>query len=260
MPLPRTTLAAASGAGFEAFGPSHLVMIAVFLAGVPAVIWLGRRVRDTPGERRTSRIFAVAVCAFTITMQVIDFLPGNFDLQTTLPLQLCDLAWMVLVWALWTRSVAPGALAFYWGLTLTTQAILTPWLQRDFPDPKFIGFWGMHLLIVWGAIYLAWGLGRRPGWRGFRFTVAVTLAWMVAVYGFNLAAGTNYGFVNHKPSDPSVLDYLGPWPGYLVAEIAIVAAVWALMTLLPGSPTPTSGRRKGSAAVGHAADRPRSGV
>ena len=87
----------------------------------------------------------------------------------------------------------------------------------------------MHYLIVWAAIYLTWGLGLVPGWRDYATTVATTAAWAVSVFVFNLAAGTNYGFLNRKP-EASILDYLGPWPAYVVVEIALVAGVWALMT------------------------------
>ena len=140
------------------------------------------------------------------------------------------MALIATVVALWTRLPLACALAYYWGLTLTTQALLTPWLNRDFPDPKYLAFWAMHLLIVWAAVYLTWGLRVRPSWRGYRFTVALTLVWMVAVYLINVAVGTNYGFVNAKPSTGSVLDVLPGWPWYVLIEIAVVAVVWAAMT------------------------------
>ena len=87
----------------------------------------------------------------------------------------------------------------------------------------------MHLLIVWAAIFLTWGLGLHPTWRDYGRTVAITAGWAVAVFCFNVAVGTNYGFLNRKP-ETSILDLLGPWPLYVVVEIALVAGVWALMT------------------------------
>ena len=218
-----------AAAGFETFGTSHLLMLAIFLVGIWPVVALGRRVRGTPDEMRVSRVFALLIPCFTIPLQVIDFLPGNYDLQTTLPLQLCDFAWIAAVAALWTHRRTPVALTYFWGLALTTQALITPALNRDFPDPKFIAYWGMHLLIVWAAIFLTWGIGLHPTWRDYWRTVAITAAWAVTVFGFNLALGTNYGFLNRKPGT-SVLDLLGPWPLYVVVEIALVAGVWALMT------------------------------
>jgi hypothetical integral membrane protein (TIGR02206 family) len=215
---------------FTTFSTSHWVMIALFLVGIPVAVALGRAVRDTGRELVVSRVFAVAIPCFTVPLQVIDFLPGNYSLQTTLPLQLCDLGWMAATVALWTRHRFFVALAYFWGLLLTTQALLTPALASPFPDPKFIAFWGMHYLIIWAAIYLVWGLGLSPAWRDYATTVAATLVWLVAVFTVNGVLGTNYGFVNRKPPRGSVLDYLGPWPTYVLVEILVIAIVWALMT------------------------------
>lgn len=219
------------GQPFDPYGTSHWIMLATFVAGVPLAVLLGRHVRHDPQRRQTvSRALAVAVLVLVIPLQALDFLPGRFDLDITLPLQLCDFAWMVAAYALWTQRPTAAAITYYWGLVLSSQALVTPSLSWGFPDPRFIAFWGLHLLIVWVAIYLPWGLCIRPTWHAYRVTVALTLIWLVGVFGFNLVAGTNYGYLNRPPSTASALDYLGPWPTYLAVEIAIVALVWALMT------------------------------
>jgi uncharacterized membrane protein YwaF len=89
-------------------------------------------------------------------------------------------------------------LTHYWGLVLSSRALLTPDIgtpEEDAPDFP-------HHLVV---------------------TVAVTSA-------FNTIAGTNYGYLSAKPPTASVLDLLGPWPLYLLVEIAVVIIVWVLMT------------------------------
>lgn len=229
---------------FTTFGTAHLVALAVFVTGIWPVIRIGRAHRGTDRALRFSRGFALAIALFTVPLQVVDFLPGQFSFNTTLPLQLCDFAWIASVVALWTHHRYAVALTYFWGLVLTTQALITPWLNAGFPSPKFFGFWGMHYLIVWAAIYLVWGLGLTPRWRDFATTVATTATWAVTVYVFNVAAGTNYGFLNKKPSTGSILDYLGPWPAYVVAEVAIIATVWALMTW----PWAAASRRRDEAA------------
>lgn len=228
---------------FETFGTSHVVMLVVFVLGLLPIALLGRWQR-TDGSDRVSRGFAIVLVAFVLPLQVIDHLPGRFELDTSLPVQLCDLAAVAAVVALWTHRRAAVALTYYWGIVLTPQALLTPALAADFPDPKFLAFWGMHILIVWAAVFLTVGLGLAPRWRDLRFTVVVTASWMVAVFGLNLLLGTNYGFVNEKPSTGSILDLLGPWPLYLLVEVVLVAGVWSLMTW----PWERAGRRP--AAVG----------
>ncbi len=222
-----------SDATFTPYGAAHGVAVLVLLLGVVALVVAGRR-RDDHGRRdphdRTGRLLAVALLVTTLPLQVLYFTPELWNLQKTLPIQLCDLASLVSAYALWTHRWWATGLTYYWGLFLTTQAIATPDLDTGFPDPVFLLFWGMHIGTVWAAVHLTWGRGLAPDWRSYRFAVAATATWAVAVFTLNVALGTNYGFLNAKPAATSVLDLLGPWPTYVVAEIAIVCAVWALAT------------------------------
>ena len=215
---------------FTPYGTSHRLIALLLVVGVVALVALGRTRRDTVAADRDARAFALLTLAFVLPLQVVALTRSGFDVDRTLPLQLCDLAAFVAPFALWTRRAWAVGLTYYWGLTLTTQAVITPDLSADFPDPVFVLFWGMHLLIVWAAVYLTWGLGLAPDWRGYRATVAVTVGWAMSVSVFNLATGSNYGYLNRKPAAASILDYLGDWPVYVLAEIVIVLTVWALMT------------------------------
>lgn len=215
---------------FQPFSGEHFVLIGLFLLGCVAIALLGQRLRDSEHEPAFRRGFALLIPFFTLPLQVLQLLPGDFTLGTSLPFQVCDLAWMLAVWALLTRHRTAVQLLYYWGLVLVPLAIATPSLEQGFPDPRYFMFWGMHFLSVWAAVYLTFGLGERPSWRGFRVTVVATLAWALAVMAFNGLTGTNYGYFNRKPSVATPLDLLGPWPTYVVVEMAIILAVFALIT------------------------------
>lgn len=217
---------------FQAFSTEHLVLMLVAVGGCAVAVLAGRRLaRGEAGtEQRVRRTAAVAILAFTLPLQTLQLLPGDFDLGTSLPLQVCDLSWMLAAFALWTRHPGATALLYFWGTTLVTQAIVTPSLQQAFPDPRWWMFWGMHFASVW-AMCLLLGLGHRPTWPGYRFAAAVTSGWVLTMMAFNAATGTNYGYLNRKPSVSSPLDLLGPWPTYVVVEVLVIAAVWALITL-----------------------------
>lgn len=215
---------------FIPFSASHAAALAIFVIGAILLVKIGRAQRNTTAAQRFSRIFAVIVFVFPLPLVIYSLLPRQWNLAHSLPLQLCDLAWMAVVIALWTQRAWAYALTYYWGLTLTSQALLTPALQFDFPHLQFILFWAMHWLIVWAAIYLTWGLGLRPNWRSYRFTVAVTVTWAVSMLWFNSSFGTNYGFLNQKPPVKSLLDLLGDWPWYVLSSLALGLTVWALMT------------------------------
>jgi hypothetical integral membrane protein (TIGR02206 family) len=189
----------------------------------------GRRLRGTPGERPLALVLAWGNVVFGAASSILALFP--FRVHHSLPLQICDFAWVVVAWALVTRRPIAVALTYYWGLTLSVQALVQPTLAQAFPDPNFFAFWGKHVLIIWGAVYLCPGLGNGPDWAAYRSAVGWTMVWLVAVLGLNAVLGSDYGYVNGKPSQTTVLDVLGPWPLYVVAEMAIVMALWALITL-----------------------------
>jgi hypothetical integral membrane protein (TIGR02206 family) len=213
---------------FTVYGTSHWGVLVVFALGTVGFVALGRVQGDS---RLVSRILALAILVLQLGIQVYSLIPSNFGLEHSLPLQLSDLAAYTSVIALWTHRHWAVSLMYYWGLTLSTQALISPALRGpDFPHYGFLTFWAIHLFVIWAAIYLTWGLRLRPDWRGYRLTVVVTTCWAVAMLAFNELAGTNYGFLNAKPAPGSVLDLLGPWPWYLLPEVALIFGLWALMT------------------------------
>lgn len=217
-------------ADFETYGTSHLIALAIFAVGVVVVISLSRRWRDTTAELPFRRGFAITIVAVALPLQILQFTPDEWDLQTSLPLQLCDFGWVFAVHALWTRNRLSATVTYLWGITLTSQGMLTPDLHSDFPEPRFLMFWGMHVLVIWASFVLVPGIKILPTWHTYRQTVAITLVWATSVYVFNLVVDTNYGYLDRLPKSASLLDYLGPWPLYVVLEIAIIAVVWALLT------------------------------
>jgi uncharacterized membrane protein YwaF len=82
----------------DPYSPSHLVALAVLVAGLPVAVLLGRRERR-PGNRRLSRAFAVAIPLVFVPTQVVE-LATRWDLQVSVPLHLCDLAWLAATAAL----------------------------------------------------------------------------------------------------------------------------------------------------------------
>ena len=226
-------MSAAAG-GFQAFSGQHYLLLGIFAVGAVAVVAAGRAQRPLVEQRTTprlGRILAIVVLCVAVPTQVYDLTRPGFQLGATLPLQLCDFAWLTASWALWTRARVPTALTYYWGLTLSIQGVLTPSLGQLFPNPRFFSFWAMHFLVVWSALYLTIGLGLGPRWREYRVAIVVTLVWALVVFGFDKLVDGNYGYLVHKPASVSLFDLLGPWPGYLLASTAILLAVWALMTL-----------------------------
>lgn len=215
-------------ATFSTYGPSHWAAMAVFAAGAAALVWIGRRQTDAQA-RRFGRILGSVTAA--IYAGALAYSLTSPSLAGSVPLRLTDLVTVAAAYALWSHREWAYSLTYYWGLVLSTQALISPVLTGpDFPHYEFLAFWGIHLLVVWAAIYLTWGRGMRPSWRSYRLAVVATAAWAAVTLAFNSIAGSNYGFLNEKPATASLLDVLGPWPVYLLTVTALLLVVWALMT------------------------------
>jgi len=218
---------------FSAYGPSHLTVLAIFVIGAALLVWIGRTQSESQA-RLVGRALAVLLMTMFVVALVYKLVRPEMD--TSVPLQLCDIAELVAVYALWTQRHWAFSLTYFWGLVLSSQALITPDVGTpeegapDFPHHLFVTFFALHVLVVWSAIYLTWGRGMRPTWRSYRFAVVATLVWAAFTFTFNVIAGTNYGYLNAKPPTASVLDALGPWPVYVLVETTLVIAVWALMT------------------------------
>lgn len=215
----------------ELFGAVHLSLLgSTALLGV-LVVWGVRRIRGADAEGVATRIAGWALLAVTLMWMVWVMLPANWDVGRSLPLHFSDALRFITAVALIWRPRWAVAVCYFWGLTLNSQALLTPHpdqLMGLSVDTVF--YWGLHIAVFLAPLALIWGVGYRPQWRDFAVAYGLTLLWAALAMTVNAMIGTNYAFLNHRPEGSSVLDVLGPWPMYILAQTVLVALVWALMT------------------------------
>lgn len=175
-----------------------------------------------------SRALAVVVLIAYLTEEAVAASRGIWSLRSNLPLHLSDTATLVAVLALWTARPLFVELTYFWGLTGSLQAALTPGHGHSFPDPLFLTYFVTHGGIVVAALLLVAGRGIVPRPGAVTRTFAATFVLAAAAAAGNLATGGNYMFLRHKPPN-SVLDLLGPWPWYIAAAGLLGLAMFALL-------------------------------
>ncbi|MGY5766349.1 YwaF family protein [Brachybacterium sp. DNPG3] len=215
----------------ESYGLVHLSMLVLIaLAAIVLLRWSRRG--DPAGVDRVLRIVGWALLANSALWTLWGFAPWAWDIDESLPLHYSDALRFLVPIALITRSRWSTTLVHYWGLTLNMMSVLTPDLNYFvLPPLEFAEYWIAHGGALLAAIVLTWGRGFRPTWGAFGLAYAATLLWSAVAMIGNLLTGANYGYLNHAPDGPSLLDVMGPWPVYLLVEMVAVAVVWALMTL-----------------------------
>lgn len=241
MAVPPMHLAADEDLGsMPLFGPAHLLALLVTVVVSAAAVVVVRRHRDRPAPGRWLTVVGWIMLAVGVGWIVWDLLPGRFDIEHAVPVNLSDWARVIIPLALITRAWWAVAVAYYWGLSLNAMALLTPDINYSFSPPVEYGmYWFSHIAALIAPLVLVWGLGLRPTWRGLEFTWLFTVAWAAVTFGVNLVTGANYGYLRHGPEGASPFDLMGPWPVYIFVAAGVLTVVWALMTW------PWTARRRG---------------
>jgi hypothetical integral membrane protein (TIGR02206 family) len=199
----------------ELWSAEHLAAVAVTVvaAGLMATAH-----GDRPALRRA---LAALLFAGFAGEQLTYAVRGDWSARVNLPFQLTDAVTLVSIAALLRPAPLLSELVYFWALSASVQAVLTPDLTQSFPDPLFFTYFATHSGAIAAAALLVFGARRtpRPGavWRVY----AVTAAFTCVAAAATVATGGNYMFLRRKPIGGSLLDVMGPWPVYIVVAAAV---------------------------------------
>ncbi len=208
----------------QLWSATHLVALASIAGLAGAGVWLARGRCAV----RVSRGLALCIAVAFVVDHIAAAALGEWSLDRYLPLHLSDVVTIVAVLALWHPRPLLVELTYFWGLTASVQAVLTPNLGDDFPDLLVVTFFVTHGGVVVAALLLVVGRGLVPRAGAVARTFAATLIVAAGAAIGTLATGGNYMFLRDKPPD-SLLDLMGPWPWYIASAGLLGLALFALL-------------------------------
>jgi hypothetical integral membrane protein (TIGR02206 family) len=211
------------------FGAAHLSILGavLFLAAVLAMLH-----RIVPTHARLIRLsVAAALLLDTAMFYAYQVRHHLITFPDHLPLELCDASLVLVILSLFTLKSAFFDLAYYWALAGASMAMLTPNLWEPFPSFGTVQFFVAHGLTISGVLYLVWSGQLSPRtWSVLRAMVGINI--FAAIVGtFDAIFKTNYFYLRAKPANASLLDYLGPWPVYLLCTEGVALALFVLLYL-----------------------------
>ena len=221
------------GTPFELFGTVHLITIAVVIL---TSILLPKFYKNKSDYQISmmKKIIAGVIAAHVIISPYKDLylLANPYDWRETIPLHMCDLSEIFLVWFLLGGPRILYICAFFWGLGGATMAILTPDISHH--DLDYIFFMVGHGMIVVGIMYATVALGNRPYAKDIVTVSLITaLVLLPIVYGINLLLGepANFWYLMTKPAGASLMDMFPEPPYHLIVTTPIAIAVFYLIYL-----------------------------
>lgn len=213
---------------FELFSKEHFFYLAAYSLITLIFIIISLKVRDKKSFARNS---ATIIGILKLSELAYRFLILGDPIRFLLPLHLCNLTLIMAIIAMITKNKFFLNLVYFWSAG-TIFALLTPEVKINFPHLLNISFFSTHFYLIFSAVYCVKVFNFKPDFKNllkaFKY---VNLAFII-IFFINLALKTNYMFVNYKPTFKSPLDYMGPWPYYIIV-LEIITFVCFLVMYLP---------------------------
>lgn len=200
---------------FQLFSPTHFSVIAGCLLAVLLLVLYLRNGHSRTFRRRDVLIFTVVFLMIEVALVGSKIATGAWSVQYNLPLHLCDISAITILFALYTRSRRAFELGWYWGFVGGLMAILMPNIQ--FVDWYFVPFFVWHLFLIAGPVYQLFTDGFTLTYPSIYRALGTTILLGCGMFVLNGFMGSNYMFVNEKippfeaiglPDFPRYLPYL----------------------------------------------------
>jgi hypothetical integral membrane protein (TIGR02206 family) len=219
------------GEAFEYLGVTHLGAL-VFLILLNLYFLRFRNASDTV-KAALRWLLALILVVNEIVWHYWTYINGLWDIQTMLPLHLCSLLVWTGAYMLFTKSYRVYEFMYFMGIGGAIHALATPGIAPyGFPHFLYFQYFLSHGLIITSAIFMSVVEALRPTWKSMLRVFVWMNIYAVIIYFVNVYLGSNYLMINYKPTTPSLLDLLPPWPLYIV-YIEMIGIITMLLLYLP---------------------------
>lgn len=209
-------------------------MTAIALLTLLALIaWLTWACRYAPERARQHMTVGLAIYMFlqpfTEIIATLTFGLQPPEVESWIPLHLCDYAAYALGLALLLRKQWLFDFIFYAGISAGLQATIF-YLSNPFTwtNPFFVENYLSHWLLMAGPIYMLGTSTLLPTHKGIYRTLGVMLVLAIPAAIVNKVLGTNIMYLCEKPPGANVLSWFPDWPGYLPFLLLIALAEFYL--------------------------------
>ena len=222
-----------TGPPFVLFGTAHLVAVTIITLVCLSNLYF-RRIWGEAEKKVVRWFLATAIVVNETALHIWSAYWGIWDIQSMLPLHMCSVIIWLSAFMLVTRNYGIYELVYFLWIGGAMQAVLTPAdaAAYNFPHFRILQTFIAHGLLINTAVYMTLVEGFRPTLHSLKRVLIWTNIYMIPIFFLNLAIGSNYLFIAHKPDFPTLLDMLWPWPWYIL-QLEVLGLVIFGMLYLP---------------------------
>ena len=201
---------------FILFGLDHIVGTIISIALWIGLPWYAKNKLTTSMQDRVGVILGFIVMSNYLVWLVLELIAGSFDIKLHLPFQLCRFANLAIPIVMIWKPERLFQILYFWGMLGMLQAMITPDVTHGFPHFHYFRFLIGHNGMVLALIYAIVVYGLKPSLKGLWESFIALNVFLLLAVGVNLLLDANYFWICGKPPTASLLDYMGPWPWYIL--------------------------------------------
>ncbi len=112
-----------------------------------------------------------------------------------------------------------------------SQSLFTPDVGGPFPSVVSIRYWLSHTALLQCFLYVIVVYKMRPYLKDILKSMLWFNIYLVLVGALNYPLGTNFLYLREKPPVPTMLDYLGEFPWFLLTGQLVAIALFFIVYL-----------------------------
>lgn len=212
---------------FTMFSAEHVIVLVIALI-LCALLFIFRKPLM---KYRRKLVFSIGLYFLmsNILLLIWYVTTDNWSVKSSLPLELCTIAALILGALSVSGKISGIPYVYFFAVGGAIQALMTPDLYYGPANFRFYQFFIDHILLV--LLPVAALLLYKQSLEIKHFVYSFLLLNLIALFVFiiNILVDANYMFLRYKPKGQSLLDYLGPYPYYLLSLEIVVLLLYFIL-------------------------------
>lgn len=207
---------------FLIFGISHIATL-VFIIAIAFLLPASIKNRKFEDKIFIGKIVGFFAIFLELVKPFIWHYSMNFAWIELIPIHMCNLSTLFIGIFLLTKKRLFFEVSFFWGIGGGLNALLTPDIPNNFPDPHFILFFVGHGFLMVAIAYASISLKNRPTLNSVKNGIYFSLVSLPMIYIINELLGpeVNYWYLASKPEGESLFNLFPDPPMHIPALIII---------------------------------------
>lgn len=218
---------------FTPFSTSHIVTMILWIS-----LWILVPILMNKRGSSNSRLIFSRGVGILLIVQYLGWMlwegvTGNFTLQHSLPLNLCDLSNFLCALLLFTKSKELFRILYFWVLGGAIQSFITPNISYAFPHFEFYVFYIQHGGMILVILYMIFVEQMRPHFKSIFTSLGILTLYLILVYLVNAILGSNYNFLMADTPHPSTVTKMialfGEPPRHMIGLGGVIIVTYTVL-------------------------------